>query len=329
VKIRLAIVAALALLVGAAPAPLKELLTLSGRIPLPGVRGRIDHLAIDSGRDRLYVAALGNGSVEVCDLKARSRASSLKGFKEPQGLLLLPGGERLFVSSGGSGAVEILDAGTGKRAASVALGEDADNIRLDGQAGRVYVGYGDGALGVIEAASGRRVGSIPLPGHPESFMLESSGPRIFVNVPDARRIAVVDRIRGEVIAEWPLAAARGNFPMALDEANHRLFVGCREPASLLVYDTRTGKLVTEVGIPGDVDDIFYDRSRRRLYLSCGAGFLAVLRQVDADRYEDAGRIPTAAGARTCLFVPEKDRLYLAVPQRGGEEAEIRIYEPAP
>jgi hypothetical protein len=157
--------------------------------------------------------------------------------------------------------------------------------------------------------------------------LEVQGPRIFVNVPDAQQIAVIDRQKQSVTATWPMKEFQANFPMALDEANHRLFIGCRKPARLVIFDTTTAKIVTDLAISGDTDDLFYDASRKRLYLSCGEGFIDVIAQRDADHYERIERVPTVPGARTCFYSSALDRLWLAVPQRGNQSAEIRTYQP--
>jgi DNA-binding beta-propeller fold protein YncE len=294
-------------------------------IPLSGVEGRIDHLAFDVKGQRLFVAALGNNTVEVIDLRAGKRVHTITGLHEPQGVGFIPESNQLFVANAKGGACDIFDAASFKRVKSVKFSDDADNVRYDASAGRVYVGYADGALGAIDAASGERRGDIKLDGHPESFQLEKSGPRIFVNIPTAQKIAVVDRAKATVVASWKVEA-RDNFPMALGEDHHRLFVAARKPAKLLVFDTESGRVVATLDAPGDADDVFYDAAKRRIYVSGGEGVIGVFQQKDADHYEATGKIATAAGARTSLFVPELRRLYLAVPHRGSQGAEIRVYE---
>jgi hypothetical protein len=205
--------------------------------------------------------------------------------------------------------------------------DDADNVRYDDSASkRIYVGFGSGGIGIINAVDGKQVGSIKLAAHPEAFELERQGHRIFVNVPTARHVAVIDRDKGEVIATWKTDGAFANFPMALDEANHRLFVGCRLPSKLVVLDTASGKTVTSVGISGDPDDIFYDSRRHRVYVICGAGKIDIIDQTDANTYKALAKINTADGARSGLFVPERDALFVAVPHRGSQRAEIRRYQ---
>jgi hypothetical protein len=193
----------------------------------------------------------------------------------------------------------------------------------------IDVGYGSGALGIIDVGSGLKSGSIPLAGHPESFQLEQDGPRIFVNVPAANQIAIVDRIKKQVVSTWLLDGAHATFPMALDEANHRLFVGCRNPAKVLVYDTNTGRAVSTFSIVGDTDDLFYDTAHKHLYVTGGEGYLEVFAQESQDRYTRLQRTPTAPGARTSFFVPELSRLYIAVPHRGTQAAALQVFTTVP
>jgi len=303
-------------------------LRLVQTILLPNVEGRIDHMAIDLTGQRLFIAALGNNTVEVLDLGAGKRIRSIPGLHEPQGVGFIREFNKMFVANGKGGACEVFDASSFKLAKIVKFSDDADNIRYDPKARRVYVGYGNGGLGIIDAASGKEAGSINLDGHPESFQLETTGPRIFVNIPTARKVTVVDRGKAAAIASWPVSA-RSNFPMALDETHHRLFVGARQPAKIIVFDTESGKVVGDLASPRDADDIFYDDSRGRIYISGGEGFIGVVQQQDADHYRALIKISTAPGARTSLFVPELSRLYLAVPHRGGQSAEVRVFKAKP
>jgi DNA-binding beta-propeller fold protein YncE len=295
-------------------------------IPLSDVEGRIDHLAVDLKGQRLFVAALGNDSVEIVDLRTGTRVRSLTGFHEPQGVAFIESLGRLFVSNGGTGAVDSFDSENLQPLGAVKFSGDADNLRYDEAAGQLYVGYGDGALGIVDAKDRKQVGEVQLAGHPESFQLENAGTRIFVNVPNANQIAVIDRTTRRVVTTWALPDARSNFPMALDEASHRLFVGVRQPAKLLAFDTESGKVVASLDCAGDADDLFYDRERKRFYLSGGEGFVDVFTQQDADHYALNIKVPTATGARTSLFVPPLRRFFLAVPHRGTQAAEVRVYE---
>ena len=248
-------------------------LTLAQTIPLPGVEGRIDHLAVDVAGQRVFVAALGNNSIEIINLAAGKHVGSIQEVKEPQGIRFVDG--LLFVGSGEGGTCDVFEAASHKRLASVKLGDDADNVRYDPEPKRIYVGYGQGALAVIDAVKRAKITDIPLKAHPESFQLETRGTRIFVNVPKAMQIAVIDRSKDQVIATWPIHEAHDNFPMALDESHQRLFVGCRKPARLLVLETRSGKVTASSDCGADTDDLFYDSASERVYLSCGAGSVDV------------------------------------------------------
>ena len=304
-------------------------LQLIQSIPLPGVVGRIDHLAIDLKYQRLFIAALGNNSLEIVDLKSGKWIRRIPGLHEPQGVFFVPEFNRIFISNGQGGTLDVFDGTTLKVIQSVSIGPDADNIRYDHKQNLVYVGYGNGGLGSIDPKDGKIVGNIPLEAHPEAFELESSGVRIFVNVPRAKEVAVVDGSQGRTIAKWQIPSELENFPMSLDESHHRLFIGTRRPPKLVVIDTDSGKRVASLECVGDVDDIFYDGRQSRIYASGGEGFLQTFDQTDADHYASSLKIATASGARTSLFVPELNRLFVAVPHRGGQEAMVNVYAPQP
>jgi DNA-binding beta-propeller fold protein YncE len=300
-------------------------LTLAQTIALGGVEGRIDHFAFDAAGDRLFLCALGNNTVEVLDLRKGQRFHSITGLGAPQGIAYIPELDRLFIANDKGGICKIYDAKSYQNLGEIDFKDDADNVRYDDSSKRLYVGFGTGALGIISAPESKAIGSIRLSAHPEAFELEKQGKRIFVNVPNARHVAVIDRDKGEVINTWKTDLAFGNFPMALDEANHRLFVGCRLPSKLVVLNTESGDVVAKIDISGDPDDVFYDRKRHRIYAICGAGKIDIIEQTDANNYKALTKIDTAEGARTGLFVPERDTLFVAVPHRGSQQAEIRAY----
>jgi DNA-binding beta-propeller fold protein YncE len=305
------------------PPPLR----LTQTIPLPGVKGRFDHFALDTKGQRLFVAALGNDTLEVLDLAVGKRIKSVAHLHKPTGVVYLGEPNQVGVANGDDGTFKLFDGVTYSSKQIFGSLDDADNVRFDAKAKLIYVGFSDGALAIVDIAGRKKIGNIKLAAHPESFQLEAAGPRIFVNVPEAKEIAVIDRGKRTVIAHWPMEKLQANFPMALDETGRRLFVGCRKPARVVVMDTEESKPVADLEISGDTDDLFYDAKRRRLYASCGEGFLDVLQRRNADHYERSAHLPTRAGARTCYYSADLDRLFLAVPQRGGQDAEIRIYQP--
>jgi DNA-binding beta-propeller fold protein YncE len=301
-------------------------LTLVGTIDLPRVEGRIDHLAVDTSSQHLFLAALGNNTVEVLDLKNNSHLKSLSGFREPQGIAYVPDARLVAIANGQGDGAQLIDAGDFHAVRAARLGDDSDNVRYDPVAQRLFVGYGSGALAVINPADAKVMGEAKLAGHPESFQLERSSTRAYVNVPTADQIAVVDRAAMKVTATWTVTTAKANFPMALDEANHRLFIGCRRPAKVLIFDTAIGRESGSFDIVGDTDDLFWDPARRRLYVTGGEGFIDVFQEQDSGRFSRMAHMATAAGARTSLFASELSRLFLAVPHRGSQKAEVRVYE---
>jgi len=299
-------------------------LQLEKAIPLSGVESRIDHFSVDVPGQRLFVAALGNGSVEIVDLKRAERIGEIRGLPEPQGTYYDSTTGRLYVATGGDGRLRVYDGKSLTLQQTFEFGADADNIRYDQETGNIWVGYGDGGIGIV-SSMGKKVGLISLGTHPESFQFAENGDRVFVNVPKQFGIIVVDRQQRAAVAKWGLGGASANYPMALDTTNKRLFVGCRLPPRLVVLDTNSGQIVSTLPTVGDCDDIFYDASRQALYVIGGEGTVEVLQQRDPNNYEPGARITTAPGARTGFFAPAFHRLYVAVPHRGSQIAEVLVY----
>ena len=318
-------IAGLFILAGVTSGQGSSVLLPKNRIDLGNVNGRIDHLSADLNGRRIFVAALGNHTVEVLDLQSGKRIRSITDLAEPQGVYYDSSTNRLFVACAKDGAAKLFDAATFQLLEIAKFSGDADNIRYDPRGHRIIVGYGDGALAFLDS-NGKKRGEIALGAHPESFQLEKTGTRVFVNVPDRKEIQVADLVRNTTIAKWPVTSTLKNYPMALDEAHHRLFVGCRAPARMLVIDTETGRQTASVEIVGDTDDLFYDAAKSRVYVIGGEGFVDVFQQQDADHYNRIARHPTAPGARTGLFVPDWGRLFVAVPHRGEQRAQILVYE---
>jgi DNA-binding beta-propeller fold protein YncE len=310
------------LFAGTEPTPLE----LVGKVPLPALQGRFDHLAADIFQGRLFVAAAGNDSVEVLDVRNNSALDSISGLPDPQGVAYVKSSNRLFIACGGDGSLRTYDAATLKPTGNLRLGTDAGNIRVDDLRNLVYVGYGNGAIAVLDNF-GKKLAEIPLKARPESFQLAERQPRLYVNLPDAHSIAVVDTESKKIIAEWPIQEGYENFPMALDEANKRLFVACRRPARLLVLDMDSGLVLLRLPTVTDADDLFYDAIHSRIYVMGGGGHVATYAQETADHYSALEETSTAIGARTGLFVPEWNRLFVAVGKLGRRPAEIQIYVP--
>jgi DNA-binding beta-propeller fold protein YncE len=301
-----------------------EPLRLEKTIPLPDVKGRIDHMSIDVKNQRLFMAALGNNTVEVIDVARGKRIHSIPGLHEPQGVLYLPDVNRLYVANGDDGTLRLFDGSSYEAIKAIKLGDDADNVRFDAATKHVYVGYGSGALAVLNE-DGAKVTEIGLDAHPESFQLEKNGPRLFVNLPKSRKVAVVDRTKRSIAATWRTGGAFSNYPMALDEEDRRLFIVCRLPARLLILDTSTGRLVENLPVIGDSDDVFYDGARKRIYATGGEGGISVYQQENADHYKEIAKIPTVTGARTSFFSPDLSELFVAVRAQGSKPAAIRVY----
>ena len=309
-------------------APPPRPMVLTEAIPLEGVKGRFDHFA--TAAKQLFVSALGNNTVEVIDISARTVAHTITGIPNPQGVAFSPETNKLFAASS-QGKLYIYDGTSFDLLKEIDFQGDADNLRYDAANKRVYVGYGEdetGAIGTVDASTNERLEEeYKLGAHPESFQLETTGPNIYVNLPDLKQIAVVNRAT-RAISRWPLTLEH-NFPMALDEPDHRLFVGMHQPARLAVFDTNSGHLIAALPSVQDTDDLYYDAARKRIYMAGGEGFIYVFQQKDPDHYQLLSKVPSALGARTAGYFGKGkkgfDRFYLAVPARADHAAELWIY----
>jgi DNA-binding beta-propeller fold protein YncE len=301
-------------------------LRIEAKIALGEVRGRIDHMAADIDRQRLFVAELGNNTVGIVDLGQAKVLQVLDGLKEPQGVGYLPSTDTLYVANGGDGSLRLFQGPNYTANGRIDFGNDADNVRVDQSRHRVVVGYGAGALAVIDGAKHEKVADIHLPAHPEGFQLDTNMGQAYVNLPNARGIAVADLSSGKVIAVWPVGGASANFPMAVDSDSNHVLAVFRNPPKLGVFDMQDGSIVRMIDTCGDADDVFVDAKRHRIYVSCGAGVVDIF---DARSYKRLSRIPTVSGARTSIFVPELDRLFLAVRATGSTPAAIWVLRPEP
>ncbi len=305
-------------------------LLLVQEIPLPQVEGRIDHFTFDAKRKRVIGAALGNNTVEVVDTFGGRDIHSIKGAADPQGVAYVSEFNKLFVANGTDGKLRIYDGDSFNLLITVDIGEDADNVRYDPVEKRIYVAYGGdetGGIAVIDAASGKRLeDAAKLDAHPESFQIASSKPAIYANIATKAKVVLIDR-KTHKVTDWPLKTGKANYPMALDEADHRLFVVTRKPAQLVVLDTESGATIASVPCVADSDDVYYDAGRKRIYAPGGEGFVSVIQQVDADHYQPLAKVSTAVGARTGLWYEKRDRLYLAVPANPQQGAALWVSAP--
>lgn len=300
-------------------------LPLVGEIKMPGVHGRMDHLTYDSIRQILYIAALGNNTVEVADLHNMKLLDPIRGFDEPQGICFIQGLDRCVITNGGNGEVVFIDGATRLRKSTLKLESDADNVRYNSTNHKIYVGFGNGGIAVFDADSMRLKKVIPLPGHPESFQINQKEGKLFVNIPDEKRIEVIDVKQETVLDHWLITKAEANYPMAINEAGNQLVIGCRRPARLLAYNLQSGKLEASLEIDGDADDIFYNSSQNEYYVSCGSGAIDVITKSGLNSFQVTSKTNTRPGARTALFIPSLQRLIVAAPAYNSQEATLLIY----
>jgi len=262
--------------------------------------------------------------------QCENRSPHDHGNSEPTGCGLSPDANKIFAASS-KGKLYIYDGTSFDLIKEIDFHSDVDNARYDAANKRVYVGYGEdetGAIGAIDATTNERLDEeYKLGAHPESFQLETAGPNIYANLPDLKQIAVINRST-HAISRWPVTLQM-NFPMALDEADHRLLVGTRAPARLAVFDTNSGHMIAALPCVQDTDDLYCDSARKRIYVAGGEGFIDIFQQNDADDYHLLSKIPSALGARTAGYFGKgrksADRFYLEVPARAGRGAEVWIY----
>ena len=311
-------------------------LKLVQKIPMPNVQDRLDHLGVDVPGKRLFVAALGDkqNTVEVVDLKSNQRTASIPGQSKPQGIFYSVDFKRLFVANGTDGTCKIFAGDTLKPINSFPVGDDADHVGYDPATKYLYIGTGDaksGALVVVDTRTGVKIGQIKTDARPGGIKFDKSNPQIYVTLTGTSKLGVLDRKRREQVTGWAVPGVPGNVALAIDEKHHRLFAGSRMPPLLTVLDTDTGKTITQIeGVDG-IDDLWYDAAHQRIYASGGRGFdvgnVYVYQQTGADQYKLAGKIPTAPGAGTSLWVPEFNRFFVAAPASDNQEAQLLVFEP--
>jgi len=316
-----------------AKAPAREIssLQLQQEIPVPNVMGRLDHMSSDSKRRLLFVSALGNNSAVVIDTFAGRVVHEItEGLSQPQGILYVPDFNKIVIANAENGKVNIYDGTSYELRKSLDFSPDPDNLRWDAANKLVVLGYGedDGGIAFVDPQKEEQVGKVlKTGGHPESFQVEQSGNHIFVNCPDSGNIVEsIDRKTGEV-TKWPLKGLRGNFPMQLDEKDHRLFTVTRKPPMLVVLNTQNGQEVARLRTSGDSDDLFFDASRKRIYVAGGQASISVYDMHDPDHYSFLERIPTTIGARTAYFFTTRDQLYLGIPAKEGQPSQIWAFGP--
>lgn len=296
--------------------------TLIGRSVLwkPQYSGDFDHFGVDTKRNKLLLAAEDHGTVEVFDLNTGAHERTLANFGTPHAIIYVPRLDRLFVTDSGKGGTKILDAATYKVVGHIDVAPGADSMTYDKATNRLYIVSGGKDAGMmscfvneVDAATGKVERRLQVDAdHVEAMVPEAHGDRMFVNIPSKNLVAVVNKKTLTVVARWPLTGATVNLTMALDEADHRLFVGTRNPSKVIVLDTDTGNTVATLDAPATSDSLLYDKAHKRIYVAGGEGHLGVYRQDDPNHYTELGRVVTARGAKSGLFWAALNRIYLAV-----------------
>jgi DNA-binding beta-propeller fold protein YncE len=319
--------ALLAALVLSAPVSTAGELELEKTIELKGKPGNLDHLAIDVKGERLFLANKANNTLDVIDLKTGKLIMQKEKQTGIQGVAYAPELDLVFVGLASDGLCNVIECKKYTIVETIKFKDDADNVRYNAERKRVYVAHAENELGVIDTKTFAVKKNIKLPATAEGFVLESKRPRLYLVTPSPSNLVVIDTDKNEVMKTYPIEKASGGHAVALDEENHRLYIGCRKEPMVVIFDTELGKETGSVAIPGGIDDLHIDVKRKRLYASCGEGFVVVLKSDGLDKLEVVEKIQTVKDARTCLFVPQTGRLYLGVPRQEGKEGpEIRVYK---
>src|SRR6267154_2537372 len=317
----------------------KEALKLVQTIPLPNLKGRIDHMDVDVKGKRLFVSGLENGSVEVVDLQAGKWTRSIPGFKKTQGIAYVPSLNKVFVASGDDGMLRVFRGDTLELLDAIKLDLGPNRVAYDPHAQLLYVGYGGkdagkdyGEVGIIDAKTDKHLGDVKVEAHPSELLLDQAGKTLFVFMSVASVVQVVDTRKREVVSTWPTSSKR-NGDGALDEKTNRIFIGTRTPPEMIAMDSRTGKEVANLPTVEGMDGVYFDPRLKRIYISGGrdfdVGYIFAYQQKDADGYETIGKIPTKSGAGTSFWSPELNRYYVAAPAHDKEQAAILVFEPEP
>jgi len=312
-------------------------LRLVQTIPMPNVKGRIDHMDVDVKGRRLFVAGLENGSLEVVDLQSGKWLKSIAGFKKTQGIAYVPSLNKVFVASGDDGMLRVFRGDNLELLDEIKLDLGPNRVAYDPHTQLLYVGYGGkdagkdhGEVGIIDAKTDKHLGDIKVEAHPSELLLDRSGKTLFVFVSIASKVQVVDTKKREVVSTWPVSSQR-NGDGALEGKSRRLFIGTRTPPKMIVMDSQNGKEVANLPTVEGMDGVYFDSRLKRVYVSGGrdydVGYVFAYRQKDADHYETIGKIPTKAGAGTSFWSPELNRYYVAAPAHDNEEAAILVFEP--
>ena len=306
-------------------------LTLQRAMVLSGVTGKFDHFAIDQAGNRLFISATSNHSVEVIDLKSSKIQQSITGLGKPHGLVWVADTSSLYVADGALGELRVYKGSPIALTGTLKLSHDADDMVYDEAHHLLFVGHGGSdaenpaKVAVVDTDRFALVSNLSVATHPEALEIDPQNHRVFANIAESNEVVVIDTDAKAIVMHWNLTKAADNVPLAFDSEHRLLYVACRTPGMVIALDTATGKEISSQPAAGGADDLFYDPALHRVYLISGAG------EVDAYQVNKARNLPplevlhTAAGAKTALFVPEQNLLYVGVPGANEHPAEIRVY----
>jgi DNA-binding beta-propeller fold protein YncE len=309
----------------------KQPLKLIKTTPLPGFTGDFDHFALDLRGKRLFLTAEDHKTVEVFDLDG-NRVHSITGFGQPHAALYLPDSDQLIVTDGDDfGMVELVDGKDYKILRTIKLPGGVDGAVYNPVDHYYYVESGSDeasvkthVLNIIDTKTFTHVGDITLPGnHSEAMAIDREGRKLYVNLTGLNQVGIVDLPSRKVLNTWPVPETQTTNALILDEPNQRLFITGRKPPKLVILSSTDGKMAASFPISGLNDDMWFDTARKRIYAT-GTETTTVFEQQDADHYQHLADVPTGFRAKTSIFVPQLDRLYVAVSGKGKANAKLAL-----
>jgi DNA-binding beta-propeller fold protein YncE len=322
-----------------AESPQSAPLHLETSIPMPGIKGDFDHFGADVKGNRLFLAAEEHKTVEVFDLKTGKHLQSVPGFGAPHQIVYVPQNNTILVTDSGEeggkeGYIRVISGDTYKITKSIKVLAAADSAGYNPKTHLMYADTGGTeanmnytVISVVDAPAAKVVSENKVDsGRVEAIRFDPNGTRMFANLRTKGQVGVFNQKDNKLIASWDIKDAKDNVSMALDETNHRLFVACRKPAKLIVFDTETGNEVTSLPTVDRADDMYYNPKTKQIYVSGGNGFIGVYSQKDPDHYEEIAKIPSGPAAKVSIFIPELNRLYVAASAEGANSAKVLVYQ---
>lgn len=299
-----------------------------------------DYLATDVAGGRVFATPQAAHAVAVFDAKASKLVTMVHGIGNPHGVFYSNRAKRLFVDDGEAGEVKVFDGNDFKLIKKIPVAAGANGSTFDPSTQLLYVNNGGRDAGldyslvsVIDTTTSTKVADIRIDAlFLEASVIDPATHRLYLNLEDKNAVAIIDLNTRKVVGSWPITHSHHNMPMAFDADHQRLYIGCRDGdmhGSIAVVDLKSGAELNTLPIGGWVDSIYYDAKRQRIYSSSGTGHLETYQLLPDGKYQKLESMDTAVMAKTSVYSPELDRMYVSVPHLGSTLAKILVFKPTP